>query len=127
MEAVAKGLKSYRDGNNPDRRHLSDSELARRLGVSKSTLSKYLQTKQLIGGEPLARMLTDLAISLSWGDKTLVAQNSEPAGVPQPSAEQICFVFDRPCFVEETPERVGVAMATSFQGSRVTVHLKVAG
>ena len=63
-EAVARGLKRYRDGNNPEQMRLTDAELAKRLGVSKPTLSKYLNCKQIIGGEHLVRALIQLGISV---------------------------------------------------------------
>lgn len=127
MEAVAASLKTYRNGNNPTRERLSDTELARRLGVSKSTLSKYLTGKQFIGGEPLSRIFTELGLGLILGGKEISARDFSVETKPaHPVAEQICFVFDRPCFVEETPERLGVSIASSAVGQRLTVHVKIA-
>jgi transcriptional regulator with XRE-family HTH domain len=124
--AVAAALRFYRDGNNPEKANLSDSELARRLGVSKSTLSKYLSGKQFIGGEPLARVFTELGVSLRLGNKEIGARApSEPPKSGRP-LEQICFVFDTPCFVEETPKRIGVSIAAPPGDRPLTVHLKLA-
>jgi len=129
MEAVAAGLKSYRDGKNPEKSMLTDSALARRLGVSKSTLSKYLRGKQLIGGEPLRRMFTELGIAIAYKNKEISARDFNHDRAPREELrEQISFVFDAPCRLDETAENVSLTIQRKApQQSLVMVHIRVAG
>jgi transcriptional regulator with XRE-family HTH domain len=123
MEAIAAALKSYRN-----KEKLKDAELARRLGVSKPTLSKYLNCKQLIGGSPLSRAFTALGITITYQDKEISARDftGSPKAQP-PRAEQVSFVFDQPCLFEETPENVEVTIERKQpQQAEVVVHVKVA-
>jgi transcriptional regulator with XRE-family HTH domain len=127
MEAVATGLRSYRDGNNPEGTTIRDSELAARLGVSKSTLSKYLQAKQLIGGEPLQRMLTELGIAINYKTKEISAREFGPRRAPS-DPEQISFVFEAPCGLHETTENVTVSIPRKDANrSTMTVQIRIAG
>jgi transcriptional regulator with XRE-family HTH domain len=135
VEAVANALRRYRDELNPERKVLSDVELAKRLGVSKSTVSKYLQGKQLVGGEPLKRMLTDLGIAIIYKGKEISAHDEVKGDQFQRPSEQlsqqIAFVFDGPCRLNETNETsenvtVSIHRKEPHQ-SRVTVQIRVAG
>jgi transcriptional regulator with XRE-family HTH domain len=128
MDAVAEGLRRYRDGANPENEIVTDTELASRLGVSKSTLSKYLRCKLLIGGEPLRRMFTDLGIAITYRDKEISARdfNHSPKPAEQP-LEQVSFVFDSPYRLGETTENVAVTLERRQpQQSQTTVHIKIA-
>jgi transcriptional regulator with XRE-family HTH domain len=135
VEAVANALRQYRDKLNPEGKVLTDVELARRLGVSKSTVSKYLQGKQLIGGEPLKRMLIDLGVAIIYKGKLISAHDEVKSDQLQEPAEQItqqiAFVFDGPCRFNETNETSGKVTVSIHRKephqSRVTVQIKVAG
>jgi transcriptional regulator with XRE-family HTH domain len=131
LEAVALALRRYRDGYNPEQSTLSDTELAKRLGVSKSTVSKYLSCKQIIGGEPLRRMLTELRIAIAYkGTEILAFYNpaDQSRRISEQSPQQISFVFGGPCRLNETPENVTVSIDRKEpQSSSVTVQIKIAG
>jgi len=129
-EAVASGLKQYRNGDNPERRTLSDTELATRLGVSKPALSNYLRGRLSIGGETLARLFVELGITITYRGKLISARDFtlQRPRTSEPVAQQISFVFDRPCLLEETVERVAITVERREpQESQITVELKVAG
>ena len=127
--AVANALRDYRDGQNPEKKTLADVEVAARLGVSKSTVSKYLHQKQLIGGEPLRRMLTVLGISIAYQDKEISARElSEPISRRDYQPDQIAFVFDTPCQLDQTDDNIAVTIERKeAQRSKLTVHITLAG
>ena len=129
VAAVADALKNYRDGENPERNTLADAELARRLGVSKSSLSKYLQEKQIIGGEALRRMLTDLSITLNYKGQEISARvlpQLHERRLARP--EQISFIFEAPCTLEETAAGVAVTIEKKdVQSSELRVQIRLAG
>jgi transcriptional regulator with XRE-family HTH domain len=129
MEAVAQGLRSYRDGNNPERRVLTNTEVAARLGVSKPSISKYLRAKLLIGGETLARLVVELGVMVTYRGKEISARDFAASGqkLTEQPAEQISFLFEMPCLLEETAERVAVTVARKDpKHSQVTVEVRVA-
>jgi transcriptional regulator with XRE-family HTH domain len=113
-DAVAVALKGYRD-----KERMKDAELADRLGVSTSALSKYMNCKQLIGGATLARAFTELGITVTYRGKEISVRT-----VP----EQVSFLFDPPCLLEETPDSVTVTIKRKQpQRAQVLVQVKVAG
>ena len=112
--AVAAALKGYRD-----KQKMRDAELADRIGVSTATLSNYMSCKQLIGGATLARAFTELGITVTYRGKEISVR-----AVP----EQVSFLFDRPCLLEETPDRLTVMIERKQpQRAQVLVQVKVAG
>jgi transcriptional regulator with XRE-family HTH domain len=128
MIAIASALRVYRDGLNPQSRILTDSELAHRLGVSKASITKYLQQKQVIGGEAFRRLLVELAIPVVY-DGTVIsarpATHEEPPSPPSP--EQISFVFEGPCVIDEAADHVTVSLGRKQAGrTPLRVELKVA-
>jgi transcriptional regulator with XRE-family HTH domain len=127
MKAVAAALRQYRDGSNPENRILSDSELAGRLGVSKASLSNYLQRKQVIGGETLRRLLVELSIRIVYDGTVISAtvpdQPAPPTPVTAPT-EQISFIFEPPCVVDETAEHITVRVDRKESG-RAPLKLEV--
>ena len=113
-EAVAAALRAYQH-----REQINDAELAARLGVSTSALSKYLNCKQLIGGEILVRAITDLGITVHYRDKDISIRASP---------EQVTFAFDPPCLLKETPEAVTVTVERKQPNrSHVVLAVKLAG
>lgn len=129
VEAIARTLKNYRDGGNPQGAMLSDTELAGRLGVSKSALSKYLHGKQIVGGHTLGRLLTDLGLTILYRDRQISAAgltDQEPQ-LASP-AEQISFAFDSPCRLEETATGAAVTIQKKdVQSSGIRVQISLAG
>jgi hypothetical protein len=128
--AIAVGLKEYRD-----RELLNDSELASRLGMARSTLSKCIRAKELMNGAILTRAMY-LGVIVKYRGKEFSASASVDSGGSRPvveeavsrSAEQISFVFDQPCLLEETPATMSVMITRKpVQRLGVTVHVKVAG
>ena len=128
-EAVASSLRDYRDGRNPERRKLKDTELAERIGVSKSSLSKYLSQNLRIGGEALARIITGLGISVKYKRQQISACDLQgTAKVQQQPAEQIAFVFDAPCVFKETTDSVSLTIERKPpKQQQVTVRIRIAG
>jgi transcriptional regulator with XRE-family HTH domain len=124
-EAVAIGLKGYRDGNNPQQIKLTDVELAERLGVSKSTLSKYLNRKQIIGGEHLVRALIQLGISVVYDRREIGARALQTEETRQQMPEQICFVFETPCLLNETEGGLAVTVDRKQPpASQLTIYVR---
>jgi transcriptional regulator with XRE-family HTH domain len=123
-EAVARGLKRYRDGNNPEQMRLTDAELAKRLGVSKPTLSKYLNCKQIIGGEHLVRALIQLGISVVYGRREIGARALQTEKIVQQVPEQICFIFETLCLLNETDGSLAVTLDRKQPPtSQLTIHV----
>jgi hypothetical protein len=123
MEAVATALKNYRDQNE-----LNDGGLAKLLGVSTPSLSKYLRCKQFIGGPAMARAFIDLGITVTYRGKEISARAFIGGQPTQPRPEQISFVFETPCLLEETVDRVAVTIQRKQpQQAQAIVHVKVVG
>jgi transcriptional regulator with XRE-family HTH domain len=125
--AIAAGLKEYRD-----RELVKDSEVARRLGMGKSTFSKYMNGKELMGGAALTRAM-ELGVTVKYRGKEFSASVDSDGRRPPleeatpPAAEQISFVFDQPCLLEETPATMSVMIGRKqVQRLGVTVHVRVA-
>jgi transcriptional regulator with XRE-family HTH domain len=124
-QAVADGLKTYRDRGNPEGRQLTDTQLAGRLGVSPATLSKYLNCKQIIGGEHLVRAMIKLGVAVNYQGKELGIRESSVVAKPA-CPEQICFVFDAPSLLDETVDHFDVRLDRRLPAV-VTVELRRAG
>jgi len=113
LEAVSVALKRYRD-----KEKVRDAELAQRLGVSTSALSKYMNQKQLIGGATLARAFTELGITVTYRGKEISVRAAP---------EQVSFSFDSPCLLEERSDHVMVTIKRKEpQRAQVLVQVKVA-
>jgi transcriptional regulator with XRE-family HTH domain len=107
---------------------LNDGDLAELLGVSTSSLSKYLRCKQFIGGSALARAFIDLGITVRYREKEISARAFTSEQPAQPGAEQISFVFEPPYLLEETVDKVAVTIQRKQpQQAHVIVQIKVAG
>jgi transcriptional regulator with XRE-family HTH domain len=106
VEAVVTELIRYRDA-----RHLKDQDLAKLLGVSKPTLSKYLNRAMQIGGPVLARAFVVLEIQLTYRGKVISVRDFPiPEASPKPIGRQISFEFDSPYLFKETDGRLAVTL-----------------
>jgi hypothetical protein len=94
-----------------------------------------MNEKELINGAALTRAM-GLGVVVKYRGKEFSAAASVDSGGAHPPvekaapavAEQISFVFDQPCLVEETPATMSVMISRKpVQRLGVTVHVKVAG
>jgi len=124
VEAVVTELTRYRD-----ERHLKDQDLAKLLGISKPTLSKYLNRSIRIGGPVLARAFVVLEIQLTYRGKVISARDfSISKASPEPTGRQISFEFDSPYLLKETDGRLAVTVERKGPGTEgILATVKIAG
>jgi hypothetical protein len=129
IRAVAEGLRRYRAGGNPDRKILSNKELAATFGVCPATITNLFalldhaengsKRQRDLSGQMLLRVLK-AGITINYGELQFVAVSSTP--------QQIAFIFEGGLPCEDTAD--GIAVRVERKGpasSALRVQIKVAG
>ena len=96
LEAIAKGLRSHKEKVRSAGRAISDLELASHLGINPTTLSKYLNKRNPMSGDVLARACVDLGMQFEYKGLVICAASfpeSVVVDVAPPPARQLALAF----------------------------------
>jgi len=77
QESIRDALSAYRSNNK-----LTNAQLAQRLGVDETTVSKFMGSKQGISVDTLLRAITELEIEIVYNGRIVAAGDLKPGVSP---------------------------------------------